>query len=166
MVETAHEKAELVAIDRHWQLVAFNQAVEPLLETVSAELLTPPVNVLRLSLHPDGLAERILNFSQWKSHLLARLQRQIDLTADAKLAELRKELAGYRAPDPVNDSPVRDSEVAGRLVPLRIRSTAGVRTWFSTTTVFGTPVEITLSELAIESFFPADRETAEALLRS
>jgi transcriptional regulator with XRE-family HTH domain len=160
-----HEPYPAIATDRHWQLVAFNQAVEPLLETVSAELLAPPVNVLRLSLHPDGLAERILNFSQWKSHLLARIQRQVDLTADAGLAELRKELAGYSAPDPVNDRPVRDSEVAGLLVPLRIKARVGAHTWFSTTTVFGTPVEVTLSELAIESFFPADRETAEHFLR-
>jgi transcriptional regulator with XRE-family HTH domain len=161
-----HEPYPAIASDRYWQLVAFNQAVAPLLETVSPELLAPPVNVLRLSLHPDGLAERILNFSQWKSHLLARLQRQVDLTADTRLAELRQELAGYRAPDPASDRPVRDSEVAGLLVPLRIRSTAGVLTWFSTTTVFGTPVEVTLSELAIESFFPADRDTTEALLRA
>jgi transcriptional regulator with XRE-family HTH domain len=158
-----HEPYPAVAIDRHWHLVAFNQAVGPLLEGIASELLASPVNVLRLSLHPDGLAPRIVNFSQWRGHLLERLRHLIALTADRELADLYRELLAYPLPGRV-DEPVRDPGVAGLVVPLRIRSNRGVLTFFSATTVFGTPVDVTLSELAIESFFPADVETA-ALLR-
>jgi transcriptional regulator with XRE-family HTH domain len=160
-----HQPYPAIAVDRHWNLVAANQAVGTMLEGVSRALLQPPVNVLRLSLHPDGLGPALLNFSQWRAHLLDRLRHQIELTADAGLAGLHEELGAYPVPNPAEDKPVRDAEVAGLLVPLRLRTSLGVLTFFSTTTVFGTPIEVTLSELAIESFFPADRETAEILTR-
>jgi MmyB-like transcription regulator ligand binding domain len=116
------------------------------------------VNVLRLSLHPDGLAPRIDNLAEWRGHLLARLRQQIDASADAVLSELHRELSAYPAPASQHTS--HGDSIA---VPLRLRSAAGMLSLLSTTTVFGTPVDVTLSELAIEAFFPADAETAERL---
>jgi hypothetical protein len=132
--------------------------VAPLLAGVDADLLKPPVNVLRLSLHPRGLAPRIVNLAEWRAHLLERLRRQIDISADTVLIELLKELRTYPGP-----AAARQVNGVGVLVPLRLRVGDRVLSFLSTTTVFGTPVEITLSELALESFFPADVETAEAL---
>ena len=166
LVLSGHEPHPALAIDRHWTLVASNHAVTPLLAGAEPALLRPPVNVLRLSLHPAGLAPRIANLRQWRSHLLARLQHQIDVTADPPLLELMSELRDYPVPD--GDATVRDvseEEYAGIVVPLQLVTDAGVLAFFSTTTVFGTPVDITLSELAVESFFPADAHTAAALGR-
>jgi hypothetical protein len=147
-----------LAVDRHWHLLAANRAVAPLLAGAVPELLAPPVNVLRLSLHPDGLAPRIANLAEWRGHLLARLRQQIEVSADAALSELHRELSAYPAPAS-EDAPHGDSIA----VPLRLRSEAGMLSLLSTTTVFGTPVDVTLSELAIEAFFPADAETATRL---
>jgi transcriptional regulator with XRE-family HTH domain len=155
---TGHEPYPAIAIDRHWNLLAFNEAIGPLLAGIAPDLLQPPVNVLRLSLHPDGLAPRIVNLAEWRAHLLDRLDRQIELTADPELNALWQELAGY---------PAEEAEGSGHIdalvVPLVLRTAAGALRLFSTTTVFGTPLEITLSELTIESFFPADAETARIL---
>ena len=165
-----HEPYPALAIDRHWTLLAANRAVAPLLAGVSPELLRPPVNVLRLSLHPAGLAPRIANLAQWRAHLLERLRRQVEVTADATLAALAAELAAYPAPDaPGSDDPrsasalTSTSAFAGIAVPLLLRAEGGMLAFLSTTTVFGTPVEVTLAELAVEAFFPADAATAEAL---
>lgn len=155
---TGHEPYPAIAVDRHWNLLAFNQAIGPLLAGIAPELLQPPVNVLRLSLHPDGLASRIVNLSEWRAHLLHRLDRQIAHSGDPVLEELRQELAGY--PVDNEESPHRIDEL---IVPLVLRTQNGELRFFSTTTVFGTPLEITLSELAIESFFPADADTARLL---
>jgi len=166
LVLTGHEPFPALAVDRHWTLVAANKAVAPLLAGAEPSLLRPPVNVLRLSLHPSGLAPRIANLRQWRAHLLARLQRQIDVTADARLSELLSELRDYPVPEwnaTGEDAP--EEEYAGIVVPLQLVTDAGVLAFFSTTTVFGTPVDITLSELAIESFFPADPNTAAVLGR-
>jgi transcriptional regulator with XRE-family HTH domain len=146
------------ALDRHWNLVASNGALPQLYEGVAAELMQPPVNALRLTLHPAGLAPRIENLPEWRAHLLARLRRQVELTADPVLEALMKEVAGYGEPGRI--APEKAHEV---LVPLRIRTRAGLLAFFSTTTVFGTPLEVTLSDLAIESFFPVDAATAEAV---
>jgi transcriptional regulator with XRE-family HTH domain len=147
------------ALDRHWNMVASNQALPGLYEGVAPELLAPPVNVLRLSLHPAGLAPRIDNLAEWRAHLLSRLRHQVELSADPELAALLREAAGF----PVEGAFERSSLAQEVLVPLRIRSPAGILSLFSTTTVFGTPVDVTLSELAIESFFPADPATSEAV---
>src|SRR5258706_5340117 len=144
-------------------MLAANKAVAPLLAGIDAALLAPPVNVLRLSLHPDGLAPRIANLAQWRTHLLARLQRQIDVTADAALIALSNELRGYPTPIGVGRVGTRETEQARVAVPLQLRTERGVLSFLSTTTVFGTPVDITLAELALESFFPADAATAAAL---
>ncbi len=159
LVLQAHAPNPAIAIDRHWTLVAANRSVAPLLAAVDPELLKPPVNVLRLSLHPKGLAPRIVNLAEWRAHLLERLRRQVDVSADAVLVELLKELRGYPAPS----QPPHKPNGAGVVVPFKLRRGGRVLSFLSTTTVFGTPVDITVSELALESFFPADAETAEAV---
>ena len=162
LVLKGHEPYPAVAVDRHWTLVAANAAIPTLLAGVSPDLLEPPVNVLRLTLHPQGLAPRILNLSEWRAHLLARLRHQVDLTADPVLIELMRDLSELPAPraEPRQGPGVDAAEI---VVPMRLQTEAGVLDLFSTTTVFGTPVDITLSELAIESFFPANGATADAL---
>ena len=161
LVLTGHEPYPALAIDRRWNLVAANRALAPLLEGIDAELLRPPVNVLRLSLHPEGLAPKIANFGEWRAHLFLRLRQQIHATADPFLEELMRELNDYPVP-PGEDAPA-EPEYGGVVVPLRLITKAGVLSFFSTTTIFGTPVDITLSELAVESLFPADTDTAEKL---
>ncbi len=149
-----------LAIDRHWTMVASNRAVAPMLTGISAPLLEPPVNVLRLSLHPDGLARRIANLSEWRSHLLDRLRRQIDVSRDPVLGALMSELRAYP-----HDAADTVETYAGVVVPLRLITEAGVLSFFSTTMIFGTPVDITLAELAVELFFPADASTMEVFRR-
>jgi transcriptional regulator with XRE-family HTH domain len=163
LVLAGHEPYPAIAIDRHWTLVASNRAVPPLLAGVDPSLLRPPVNVLRLSLHPAGLAPRTANLAEWRGHLLDRLRRQITISADPVLLQLLGELRGY--PAPPADGSESDGEHPAVVVPFRLITEAGVLSFFSTTTVFGTPVDITLSELALESFFPADAATAETLRR-
>lgn len=163
LVLAGHEPFPALAVDQHWTMITANRAVTPLLEGIPGELLTPPVNVLRVSLHPDGLLPRIVNARQWRHHLLERLQQQIDRSGDATLAALLAELRTYPAPPAPRRSPVPAAPLGGIVVPLRLRTAHGVLTFISTTTVFGTPLDITLSELAIESFFPADPATAETM---
>jgi transcriptional regulator with XRE-family HTH domain len=165
LVLTGHEPYPALAIDRHWTLVASNKAVAPLLAGVDASLLKPPVNVLRLSLHAEGLAPRIANLPEWRMHLLTRLEQQIDVTADATLVALLKELRRYPAMQKAGAPPPRTRDYASIVVPFELMTDAGTLAFFSTTTVFGTPVDVTLSELALESFFPANAATA-ATLRS
>jgi transcriptional regulator with XRE-family HTH domain len=163
LVLKGHEPYPALAVDRHWTLLAHNAAVPPLLAGADAALLAPPVNVLRLSLHPKGLAPRIENLGEWRAHILARLHQQIDATADAVLIKLMDELAAYPVPAAARHKGNVNSDYAGVVVPLRLRVEAGTLSLFSTTTIFGTPVDITLSELAIESFFPADAASADML---
>lgn len=160
LVLKGHEPYPALAVDRHWTLVSYNRAVLPLLAGAAPALLQPPLNVLRLSLHPDGLAPRIVNLAQWRAHLLARLRQQVAASADPTLAALAEELRAYPAPD---DAELHDIGDAGVVVPLVLRTAAGVLSFISTTTVFGTPVDVTLSELALETFFPADEATGAAL---
>lgn len=159
-VLAGHEPYPALAVDRHWHLLSANRAVMPLLAGVAERLLQPPVNVLRLSLHPEGAAPRIANLGEWRAHLLHRLRQQADATGDAALAELHAELAAYPHDGDDGHAPEPGPTVA---VPLRLRTPAGELSFISTTTVFGTPMDITLAELAIESFFPADAATAAAL---
>ncbi len=163
-VLAAHAPFPALAVDRRWTLVARNAAVLPLLAGVSPGLLAPPVNVLRLSLHPDGLAPRIDNLGEWRAHLLARLQQQIERSGDAQLVALHAELAAYPG-GPLTGSVC---DVAGIAVPLQLRleDDREPLSLISTTTVFGTPVDVTLSELALECFYPADGRTRERLQRA
>jgi transcriptional regulator with XRE-family HTH domain len=164
LVLKGHEPYPALAVDRHWTLVDANRAVAPLLAGAAPALLKPPVNVLRLSLHPDGLAPRIANLPEWRAHLLERLRKQIDASADPVLVALLDELRALPAPSR-RPPPAPNPDYAGVVVPLKLATEAGVLSFLSTTTVFGTPVDVTLSEIALESFFPADRATAEALQR-
>jgi transcriptional regulator with XRE-family HTH domain len=159
----AHQPFPALAIDRHWQLVASNDAARALMSDVDPSLATPSVNVLRLSLHPGGLASRIVNLGEWKAHVLARLRRQIDLSGDPILMELANELASYPAPESTSTS---RGDLMSVFIPLRLKTPGGELSFLSTTTIFGTPVDVTLSEIALESFFPADQATAEVLGRA
>ncbi len=154
----AHEPNPALAVDRHWNLLAANGAVAPLLSGVAPELLAPPLNVLRVSLHPQGLAPHIVNLGQWRAHLLERLHRDIQISGDAQLQALFDELDGYPAPPPPEGLP---SDAV--LVPLQLRTPVGVISFISTITVFGTPVDVTLAELGLETLFPADPASAELL---
>lgn len=161
-VLAAHAPFPALAIDRHWTLVASNEAVAPLLTSVAAHLVAPPVNVLRLSLHPEGLAPRIVNLGEWRAHLLTRLQQQIDNSGDAVLRSLRAELEAY--PFIANQAP--PGNFAGIAVPLQLRvpGLSAPLSFISTTTVFVTPVDVTLSELALECFYPIDDATRTVLM--
>ena len=161
-VLTGHEPYPALTVDRHWQLVGANRGVSILLAGVDPALLAAPANVLRVALHPQGLAPRTVNLPEWRAHLLFRLRRQIELTAEPKLIVLLKELEGYPAPRH-NITPALRNPVASVAVPFRLQTAEGVLSFFSTTTIFGTPLDVTLSELAIEAFFPANAETAHAL---
>lgn len=159
-----HSPYPALAVDRHWIMVAANEAVARLLTGVDPELLQAPTNVLRVALHPAGLAPRTANLAEWRAHLLERLRRQVEATADPHLLDLLTELRGYPVPGtPRTPRPARD--YAGFVVPFELVTDAGIMAFFSTTTVFGTPADITLSELALECFYPADHATAEMLRR-
>jgi transcriptional regulator with XRE-family HTH domain len=168
VVLRGHEPFPALAIDRHWTMVAANRMVPVFLEGIDPAMLQPPVNVIRLSLHPEGVAPRIENFAEWRGHLLERLRQQIDLTADPALIALLDEVSGYPVPKGISGSGSRrdhDHDLGGIAIPFRLRTSHGVLSAISTTTIFGTPLDVTLSELAIETFFPADAATAEALRR-
>ncbi|WP_307654765.1 helix-turn-helix domain-containing protein [Variovorax paradoxus] len=163
LVLKGHEPFPALAVDRHWNLVAHNALVPMLMAGAAPELVKPPINVLRLSLHPEGLAPRIANFAQWRTHLLERLQQQIAATGDTVLQALHDELEAYPAPQVSHDTPASDMDLSGVVVPFQLATPNGVLSFISTTTIFGTPVDVTLQELAVESFFPADAQTAAAL---
>lgn len=160
VVLKAHEPYPALAVDRHWNLMASNAMVAPMLAGVSPRLLTPPVNVMRLAFHPEGLAPLTVNLAEWCGHLLERLRRQIDATADAQLIKLYGELKEY----PIPARGARDRRpMESVAIPFQINFGGQVLSFISTTMVFGTPVDITLSELALETFFPADEATAAAM---
>jgi hypothetical protein len=161
----AHEPYPALAVDRHWNLVAHNRAAGAFMAGLPQALMTPPVNVLRASLHPQGLAPRIANFAAWRDHLFERLAHQIQASGDPVLAALAEELRGLPPPPGVaRTPPPAPRGIVDLAVPLQLHSPAGLLSFISTITVFGTPVEVTLSELAIEAFFPADETTAKALM--
>jgi transcriptional regulator with XRE-family HTH domain len=171
-VLAAHEPNPALAVDRHWTLIASNAATRRLLAGTEPALLRPPVNVLRLSLHPQGLAPHTANLREWRQHLLARLRRPIEISGDPILVRLLRELRDYPGSDGPGSNGRGSDQVDGTdydataiAVPFRLVTAAGALAFFSTTTVFGTPVDITLSELAVEAFFPADQQTADALRR-
>lgn len=158
-----HEPFPAVIFDRRWDIVLANRsALTVLTDGVASWLLEPPVNGLRISLHPDGMAPRILNLAEYGTHLLTRLHRQVVLTADPGLVALYEELIGYPGVGTVHTSAVDAASML--FVPLRMRTTSGDQlTFFSTVATFGTALDITLAELSIESFFPADDATDAAL---
>lgn len=163
LVLAAHNPYPALAIDRHWNMVSSNEGVRTLIAGVDQSLLTPPVNVLRLSLHPKGLAPGIANLFQWRDHLLHRVRRQVQTVPDPELIDLLKELESF--PSPTSPTPMSSFEPGQPVLPLRLAFENTILNLFSTTMVFGTPLDVTLSELAIESFFPADQATATLLKR-
>lgn len=164
LVLTGHEPYPALAIDRHWTLIAANRAIPPLLAGVDPDLLQPPVNVFHLSLHPAGLAPRIVNYAAWRTHLLARLRQQIEVSADPLLIDLLQAVVAYPAPITAHRTPPPQAQ-APVVIPLQLRTDVGELAFISTTTIFGTPVDITVADLAIESFFPANQATAQAMRR-
>jgi transcriptional regulator with XRE-family HTH domain len=165
-VLAGHEPYPAMAIDRYWTLVAANRAIDPLLAGVAPTLLDPPVNVLRISLHPDGLAPRIINLDQWRVHVFKRLRHYIDTSGDPALVALDDELRTYPGRGSSGGAYRGDASVDDLVMPLRIRMASAELSFFTTTTVFGNANDVTLSELAVESLFPADAETAEMLRQS
>jgi transcriptional regulator with XRE-family HTH domain len=149
------------ALDRHWTVVASNAALPELYVGCSEALLEQPINAMRLSLHPDGVAPRIANYGEWRAHLIERLKRQIDLTADPVLIELMAEVNGYPPPSHAREAPTPAEPAL--VIPFRVITEIGLLSFLSTTTVFGTPRDVTLDELALELFFPADAATAQAV---
>jgi transcriptional regulator with XRE-family HTH domain len=165
IVLAAYDPYPALAVDRHWIMLEANRAVAHLVAGADPTLLRPPVNVLRLSLHPAGLGSRIVNLPQWRAHVIARLRRQIDVTGDAVLMDLLEELRDY--PVPLDPGATQPADEGGMIaIPFQLATIDGVLSFFSTTTLFGTPVDITVSELAIEAFLPADAHTAEIMQRT
>lgn len=159
----AHAPFPALIVNRRHELVLANAPAAAFLEGIAPHLLAPPINVLRVSLHPDGMAPRIANLAEWGSHLRSQLHREVVQTADPALAALEAELAGYPGTGEVDAAATHDP-VAALVVPLRLRTPdGGLLSFFSTIATFGTAVDITLAELSIESFFPADDATAAAL---
>ncbi|MGL5165219.1 MAG: helix-turn-helix domain-containing protein, partial [Afipia sp.] len=156
----AHEPYPALAVDRHWNLVSANRMVAPLLGGVAPSLLAPPLNVMRLSFHPEGLAQHTANLAEWCAHLLERLHRQCETTADPVLIALYDELKTYPIPARKTPHLVGADSLA---VPFQMKFGDDVLSFISTTMVFGTPLDVTLSELALETFFPADDKTTAFL---
>lgn len=156
-VLAGHEPYPAAVVNRWWELVDANAGIGLFTADVSPELLEPPVNVLRLSLHPDGMAPRIANLPEWRAHLLARLHRQAEATGDPRLFSLYSELEAYPGG---KAQPPAPTDV---VVPLRYRTPQAELSFLSITAVIGTPMDVTVEELAIESFYPADDLTAAAL---
>lgn len=154
-----HMPFPAIAVDRHWNIIAANEAIGFFTEQISGAMLEPPMNAIRLALHPDGLAPQVVNLAEWHAHVIEQLDRQIEASADAGLIALREEVAGYPhgGGEAVPGNPDRI------WIPLVIDTTAGRMSFISTITIFGTPVDVTLAELAIEAFYPADKKTAERL---
>lgn len=156
-----HEPYPALAVDRYWNLVSRNAAASVLATDVAPELLTPPANVYRVSLHPDGLAARVVNFAEFAHHLLARLRHDTAVSADPTLAALLDEVEGYPT---VRHLPrVRHPPPQAVVVPVRLRHPRGELAMFTTIATFGTPVDVTVAELALETFFPLDAGTARRL---
>lgn len=163
-----HDPYPAIVVDRGWDLVAGNHAVSLLTEGVDPQLLRPPSNAMRLALHPRGLAPRIANFAEWRTHLLERLARQIAVTADPDLIALMEECSAYPLPDSAEEpaATAPGHELAGQIaVPLRLRVGEQELVFISIVATFGTAIDITVAELSIESFFPGDAATADAVRR-
>jgi len=160
-VLAGHEPFPAVVVDRHWDLVSANRPLMELMSTgIAPHLLEEPVNAMRVTLHPDGLAPRILNFPEYAAHLVDRLRREALSYADERLLALHDELCSY----PGVAGSASPADTAGQVfMPMVLRTGEGVLTFFSMLSTFGTARDITLEELAVESFFPADEATAAVL---
>lgn len=162
-VLSAHEPFPAVAVDRHWNLLLSNDMARRLLHRVAPELLSPTANLMRISLHPQGLAPYILNLGEWRRRLLERLRRLVSRTADPVLESLLRELSAMSPLPGEQAGHGAESPMPEVVVLLRLETPVGELALFSTITVFGTPTDITLAEIALEAFYPADRQTADRL---
>jgi len=161
-VLAAHDPYPALVVDRHWEMITANRGLGLLTDGVAPHLLEPPANGMRIALHPEGMAPRILNWSEWRHHILRRIDRQARLTGEPAMAEMSEELAAFPNPEVEEDrsGPGNDHDV---FMPLLLRGPEGeVLNFFSTIATFGTAVDVTVAELSIESFFPADDVTAAA----
>ncbi|NLE80838.1 MAG: helix-turn-helix transcriptional regulator [Rhodococcus sp.] len=157
----AHDPNPAVAVDIRWDVVAANTAMTRFLSQVPPAVAGPPLNMMRATLHPDGLFPSLLDPAQWRANALRRLRRQLDRTGAPELVELLAELETYpQPPDNIDDS---SSESDGIVTPMRMRTEAGDLSLLYTVTVFGSPRDVTLDELAVETFLPADRATRRLL---
>jgi transcriptional regulator with XRE-family HTH domain len=154
---SGHEPHPALVINRWWELLDANAAVGVITAGCAPWLLEPPVNVLRLSLHPDGMAPRIANLAQWRAHLLMQVRRRADETGDERLRDLRDELADYPGG---TDSTMSTSNV---VLPLRLRHETGPLSFFAIAARVETAGDITVDELTIEALYPADLETTTRL---
>ena len=161
----AHGPNPALAVDRNWTLLSANEAINVLMAGIADHLLAGEINVLRLSMHPQGLAGRILNFKEWRAHIVARLSHEIDVSAAPRLVALLEELKSYPVPPHAMSSRAVQMSNNGIAVPLILTSEEGPLSFISTTTVFGTAVDVTLSEVTIETFFPADQDTTRAMAK-
>jgi transcriptional regulator with XRE-family HTH domain len=161
-VLAGHEPNPAVLINRWWEMLDSNSGADMLSEGCAAWLLEPPANVLRLSLHPDGLAPRIANLPEWRAHVLSQLQHRARSLGDGRLMDLHSELAGYPGGQ---DAGIKVAPLATRVVlPLRYRRGDQELSFFSISASVTTATDVTVEELAIEAFYPADAATAAALL--
>jgi transcriptional regulator with XRE-family HTH domain len=161
MMLANHDPMPAFVVDRAWNLVAANRGMLPFLAWIPPELQAPPMNVIRASLHPDGMSGRIVNFEEYALDVVERVRRQVTASGDPDLAALLEEVTGY--PD-VAALRGGAPDVPNVVLPMRIRTDDGaILSFFSTMTVFGAPLDVTLSELAMESFFPADAATDAAV---
>ncbi len=153
-----HEPFPALAVDRRWNLLFANTATRVFFDDVDPELLRPPVNMMRIGLHPNGFARRLRNLEQVRGFLLPRLARQAAQTGDAELRGLYAELRAYYPADEA--MPIDPAEVA---LPIRIRHGDTELCFFNTITTFGAAFDITLDEIAVEAYFPSDTATSDYL---
>jgi transcriptional regulator with XRE-family HTH domain len=157
----AHEPYPALVVDRRHDLVAANDALGAITAGCAEHLFAPPANAIRLALHPEGMAPRTVNLAEWSAHLIARLRREVAVTGDPELERLRAEVSAYPG---VESSPASAEPGADIVVPLQLREGENILSFISTISTFGTAVDITLSELAVEAFYPANALTAERML--
>lgn len=158
-----HEPYPAIAVDRHWNIVAANDAISFFTEQIGEALLAPPMNALKIALHPEGLAPQIVNIAEWHAHILEQIDRQIEVSSDEGLIALREEIAAYPHEQA---EPLPPADPDRIWVPLVLDTVVGRMSFVSAITIFGTPVDVTLSELALEAFYPADAATADILQKS
>jgi transcriptional regulator with XRE-family HTH domain len=162
-VLASYEPNPAMVIDRRWTMVTANRAVAHLVAGAEPMLLRPPVNLLRLLMHPAGLASRIINLAQWRAHVLGRLRQQVDYSGDPGLTDLIEEIRDY--PGPNGTRRIDPGEVDFAAVPLRLATFDGVLSFFTVAARFTAPADITVAELSIEAFLPADTGTAAIMRR-
>ncbi|MDV9176535.1 helix-turn-helix transcriptional regulator [Streptomyces sp. W16] len=158
-----YEPYPALVVDAVYTVVAANRGITMLLDGVPESLLQPPLNAMRLTLHPEGMAPRIRNLGEWRGHLLAQMERQIALHRSEPLRALYEEVAAYPVPEAAGDEAEPGSSVPYFALPMRIEHEGRVLSFVSSISTFNTPMDVTVSELAIETFLPADPATAKYL---